>query len=56
MNIKVKLENKNFLLQQLNNSNFNLLYNIGKNKKIWEQHPERDRWKKKILIFFLIME
>ena len=53
MDIKNKLENKNFLLKQLNNSDFNLLYNIGKNKKIWEQHPENDRWKiKKFNIYF----
>ena len=53
MNIKIKLENKNFIIKQLKNIDFNLLYNIGKNKKIWEQHPENDRWKKeKFNIFF----
>jgi N-acetyltransferase len=53
MDIKNKLENKNFILKILNNNDFNLLYNIGKNKKIWEQHPENDRWKKeKFNIFF----
>jgi N-acetyltransferase len=46
MNIKNKLENENFIIKKLNNSDFNLLYNIGKNKKIWKQHPENDRWKK----------
>ena len=46
MNIKNNLENKNFILKLLNKDDFNLLYNIGKNKKIWEQHPEHDRWKK----------
>ena len=43
---KKELENKNFIIKQLKNRDFNLLYNIGKNKKIWEQHPENDRWKK----------
>ena len=53
MDINNKLENKNFILKLLNNNDFNLLYNIGKNKKIWEQHPENDRWKKeKFNIFF----
>ena len=53
MNIKNQLENKNYILKLLNNNDFNLLYNIGKNKKIWEQHPENDRWKKeKFNIFF----
>ena len=53
MDIKNKLENKNFIIKLLNISDYNLLYNIGKNKKIWEQHPENDRWKKeKFSIFF----
>ena len=53
MNIKNNLENENFIIKQLNNSDFILLYNIGKNKKIWKQHPENDRWKKeKFNIFF----
>jgi len=53
MDIKNQLENKNFILKLLNNNNFDLLYNIGKNEKIWEQHPENDRWKKeKFKIFF----
>ena len=30
MNIKIKLENKNFIIKQLKNIDFNLLYNIGK--------------------------
>ena len=53
MDIKNKLENKNFILKLLNKNDFNVLYNIGKNKKIWEQHPEKERWKKeKFNIFF----
>ena len=53
MDIKNKLENKNFILKLLNKNDFNLLYKIGRNEKIWEQHPENDRWKKeKFKIFF----
>ena len=53
MDINKKLENKNFILKLLNNNDFDLLYNSGKNKKIWEQHPENDRWKReKFKIFF----
>ena len=53
MDIKNKLENKNFILKLLDHNDFNLLYNIGKNKQIWEQHPENDRWKReKFKIFF----
>ena len=53
MDIKNKLENKNFILKLLNNNDFDLLYNIGKNKRIWEQHPENDRLEKeKFNIFF----
>ena len=53
MDIKNNLENKNFILKLLNKNDFNVLYDIGKNKKIWVQHPENDRWKKeKFNIFF----
>lgn len=53
MDIKNQLESKNFILRQLNNNDFDLLYNIGKNKNIWKQHPESDRWKReKFNIFF----
>ena len=52
MDINNKLENKNFILKLLNNNDFDLLYNSGKNKKIWEQHPENDRWKREVFIKF----
>ena len=53
MDIKNNLENKNFILKLLNKNDFNILYDIGKNKKIWVKHPENDRWKKeKFNIFF----
>ena len=53
MDIKNKLENKNFILKLLNKNDFNLLYKIGRNEKIWEQHPENDRWKKEKFSIFL---
>ena len=56
MDIKNQLENKNFILRQLNNNDFDLLYNIGKNKKIWEQHPESDRWKREKFNIFLLLD
>ena len=52
MNLQYKLENTNFILKQLTSFDFNLLYTIGRKKKIWAQHPEDDRWKKEKFKFF----
>ena len=45
MKFKDKYENDNYLIKKLKISDFNLLYDVGKNPSIWEQHPENDRWK-----------
>ena len=53
MTFKNKYENYNYYIKKLEISDFNLLYNVGKNPLIWEQHPEHDRWKKeKFKIYF----
>lgn len=47
------LENENFQLTQLMQDHFDELYDLAKNPAIWEQHPEKDRWKKeKFEIYF----
>ena len=45
MTFKNKYENYNYYIKKLEISDFNLLYNVGKNPLIWEQHPENDRCK-----------
>ena len=45
MKFKDKYENDNYFIKKLKISDFNSLYDVGKNPSIWEQHPENDRWK-----------
>ena len=52
MNFKTEFENDYLRLFQADNSDFEKLYSIAKDPNIWEQHPENDRWKKKIFYFF----
>lgn len=40
-----KYKNNNYYIKKLEIKDFDLLYNIGRNPLIWEQHPEVDRWK-----------
>ena len=53
MNFKVNFEDDRIQIKLLKQEEFNDLYAIAKDPKIWEQHPENDRWKKeKFSIFF----
>lgn len=53
MNFKCEFENNYLRLFQAQNSDFEKLYLVAKDPKIWEQHPENDRWKKsKFSLFF----
>lgn len=53
MNFKLNLENDKISLFQANKTDFKKLYSIANDPKIWEQHPENDRWKKnKFSLFF----
>ena len=53
MNFKLNLEDDRIKIQLLQQDEFNDLYAIAKDPKIWEQHPENDRWKiDKFSIFF----
>ncbi len=45
MQTQLNLENKFYKLKQLEKDEFYHLYNIAKDPKIWEQHPDKDRWK-----------
>lgn len=51
-NLQPLLENDNLLLKPLTNSDFESLYTIAANPKIWEQHPNKDRWKREIFETF----
>ena len=53
INFIVNLENDEIALIQTKISHFHELYSVARNRVIWEQHPEKDRWRKdKFKIFF----
>lgn len=42
-----------FILVPLEKDDFNVLYEVASDPKIWEQHPNKDRWKKDVFeVFF----
>jgi len=50
MNIDIQplLENENIILYPLQETDFDALFNVASDPKIWEQHPNKDRWKKEV--------
>jgi len=53
MNLQPILENEQLLLLPLQEADFDALYALAADPKIWEQHPAKDRWKKEVFrIFF----
>lgn len=52
-NIQPILENDKIRLEPLQEGDFEMLYAVASDPKIWEQHPNKDRWKKDVFrIFF----
>lgn len=52
-NILSNLQNENLKLLPLQNEHFEKLYAVASDPLIWEQHPQKDRYKKDIFkIFF----
>jgi RimJ/RimL family protein N-acetyltransferase len=52
-NIQPILENDKVVLYPLHEEDFEDLYAVSADPKIWEQHPNKDRWKKEVFrIFF----
>lgn len=55
MNFEIQstLENEKIVLYPLLEKDFEDLYEVASDPKIWEQHPNKDRWKKEVFkIFF----
>ncbi|MFK7901400.1 MAG: GNAT family N-acetyltransferase [Nitratireductor sp.] len=48
MNFKKHLEDNKFSLIQLEPSHFDALYSVASDPKVWEQHPQKDRWKRDV--------
>lgn len=47
-NIQPVLENESVILLPLQPADFDELYAVACDPKIWEQHPNKDRWKKEV--------
>lgn len=53
IDIQPILENEQVILYPLKQDDFQSLYSVASDPKIWEQHPNKDRWKKEVFeIFF----
>lgn len=51
-NIQPQLENDNVILIPLMPEDFEALYTAASDPKIWEQHPNKDRWKREVFHTF----
>jgi len=52
IDIRPKLETEEVILYPLQENDFDDLYAVASDPKIWEQHPNKDRWKKEIFHTF----
>lgn len=52
MNIQPTLQNDNIILIPLEENDFDALYKTASDPKIWEQHPNKDRWQKEVFKTF----
>ncbi len=50
--IQPTLENEAVILKPLQATDFNDLFAVASDPKIWEQHPNKDRWKKAVFQTF----
>ncbi|MHC0448209.1 GNAT family N-acetyltransferase [Flavobacterium sp. 3-218] len=48
LNLQPVLENDLCILSPLEEKDFDTLYKAASDPKIWEQHPNKDRWKKEV--------
>jgi len=51
-NIQPTLENDKVILLPLQEDDFEALYTVASDPKIWEQHPNKDRWQKEVFRTF----
>jgi RimJ/RimL family protein N-acetyltransferase len=52
INIQPVLENEKVILYPLQEKDFEVLYAVASDPAIWEQHPNKDRWKKDVFKTF----
>lgn len=53
MNIQPSLSNELISIRPINKNDFDALFEIASDKLLWEQHPNKDRYKKEVFqVFF----
>lgn len=52
LNTQPILENDKIILYPLKEDDFEALYAVAADAKIWEQHPNKDRWKREVFHTF----
>lgn len=54
MNIHIQpiLENEKVILYPLQEKDFKALYNVASDPEVWEQHPNKDRWREDVFRTF----
>jgi RimJ/RimL family protein N-acetyltransferase len=52
IDIQPILEKEDILLLPLDEGDFEAIYKVASDPKIWEQHPNKDRWKKEVFLIF----
>ena len=52
IDLQQPLENDFVGLVPLQVGDFELLYLVASNPKVWEQHPNKDRWKRDVFLTF----
>jgi RimJ/RimL family protein N-acetyltransferase len=52
INLQPVLENQTIQLSPLDGKDFDLLYAVAADPAIWQQHPNKDRWKKEVFQTF----
>lgn len=52
INIQPLLKNEKVILYPLQETDFENLYAVASDPKIWEQHPNKDRWEKEVFKTF----
>ncbi len=52
INLQPILEKEHYLLVPLADNDFDQLFSAAADEKIWEQHPNKDRWKREVFVNF----
>lgn len=52
IDIQPTLENPTALLKPLKEEDFEALYETASDPKIWEQHPNKDRWQREVFLSY----